>query len=646
MAALSLETIICLNFAFKRRGSRDSPYALTETLKPDTITNRAAHGPFRRSEMKRFFTIRSGGKLLFSVFCFLFSHLAAAQSVPNLTRSLSGALGAQARILWVDGTANLFRTVTKSGVATQENYTTTREGIADIVRKARAAHINRLVVDVKPLSGEVLYNSKIAPHTRQWQGKPVPDFDVLAAFIAEGHKAGLRVDAAINILSEGHKLYNIGPAYAHPEWQSIVLTVDRGLIAPDAARMSVRVPDEPDDPTKATLLEDNRAVLTGDPNARIGLDSGDGRTSPNDPGVAPYGQQFNISLDAGNRIDGMADSALLGDDPLLAAENGRLITVSRDADRQWCSAHLKPDAKIRFDVRNTRLPIAQAPHEKIACFVNALNPAPRSYELSIVREIVTNYRVDGLVLDRCRYSNIYNDFSDVSRAAFAHWLHKPVRHWPEDVYAFAPEPGEAPVHGPLFKPWLEFRAQVIRNFVAEVARLVRTVRPDITLGTYVGSWYPSYFGVGVNWGSEQTDLRYDWQTDAYPRTGYAEFFDWITTGCYHPVPFREDARRAGLSEKGSVEYLADVSTEAVANGAWVYPGLFVTEYDAHPENLLHAIEAANRHGQGWMIFDLSYIEADNYWSMLEKASVGEAVPPDALKNLLPEIRAAVSAASK
>ena len=588
---------------------------------------------------------RASTMLLTSGFWLLASLPAFAQSLPNLTRSLSGALGAQAHVMWIDGTANLFRTVTKSGVTVQENFTSTQAGVAEIARKCRIAHINRLVVDVKPLSGEVLYNSRIAPHIRQWQGKPVPDFDTLAAFIEEGHKAGLRVDAAINILSEGHKLYKVGPIYTHPDWQSIVLTVDRGLVSPDNARLPFRVSGEPDDPNKPVLLQEDRAVLTGDPNGRIGLDSGDPKTNPNDNGMAPYGQQFHISLDENNRVDGMADSALLGDDPLLAAENGRLILVSRDEDRQWCSAHLKPNDKARFDVRNTRVPITQAAHEKIACFVNALNPEPRAYELSIAREILTHYKIDGLVLDRCRYSNIYNDFSDVSRAAFSHWLGKPIRHWPEDVYAFSPQPGNDPIRGPLFKSWLEFRAQVIRNFVADVSRVVRTTRPDITLGTYVGAWYPTYYGVGVNWGSEETDLRYDWQTDAYPRTGYAEFFDWITTGCYHPTPFREDARRAGLSEKGSVEYLADLSTSAVASGAWVYPGLFVTEYDAHPENFARAIEAANRHGQGWMIFDLSYIEESNYWPILERAGT-DSVLPDTMTNLLPEIRAAVADAQE
>ena len=568
----------------------------------------------------------------------------SAQNIATLSRGISAALGAQGRVMWIDGTANVTRTVTRNGVEMREDFTTTQAGVAEIVRKCRAAHINRLVVDVKPLSGEVLYNSKIAPHLRQWQGHQVPDFDVLAAFIAEGHKAGLRVDAAINILSEGHKYYSVGPAYAHPAWQSIVLTVDRGLNAPDHARLSVRVPGEPDDLTKPILFADNKAILPAEPNSRIGLDSGDATASHSAENATPYGQQINIALDSHDRIEGMVDSALLGDDPLLPTEGGRLMTAARESDRQWCGTHLRPGMQVRFDVRNTRQPIAQAPNEKVACFINPLLPEPRKYELDIVREILTNYAIDGLVLDRCRYSNIYNDFSDTSRAAFARTIHRPVSRWPEDVFAFAPEPGDEPQHGPLFKQWLEFRAGVIRNFVADVAHVVRTTKPQITFGTYVGAWYPDYYEVGVNWGSENTDLRYDWQTDTYPRTGYAEFFDWITTGCYHPIALREDARHLGLSERGSVEFLAEQSSAAIANGAFVYPGLYIPSYEKHPETLLRALEAANRGGQGWMLFDLSYIEDFHFWPVLERANTSEVPPPDTLNGLLAEIRSVVDSA--
>ena len=202
-------------------------------------------------------------------------------------------------------------------------------------------------------------------------------------------------------------------------------------------------------------------------------------------------------------------------------------------------------------MRTGLTPIVQAPSEKVSCFVSPLHPDVRRHELDVVRELVTGYDIDGLVLDRCRYSNLYNDFSDRSRAAFEQAIQQPVARWPQDVFAFSPTPGGDIIKGPLYKPWLEFRARVIRDFVAEIARTARSLKPGIILGTYVGSWYPSYYQVGVNWGSDKTNLRYSWFTPDYPRTGYAEFFDWVSTGCYYPVATRTDARQEGLSEPGN-----------------------------------------------------------------------------------------------
>ena len=71
-------------------------------------------------------------------------------------------------------TANITRTVTQNGQTHTVDYTTTRAGVIEIVRHCKAAHINTIVVDVKPLSGQVLYNSKVAPHMTTWKGHPSP----------------------------------------------------------------------------------------------------------------------------------------------------------------------------------------------------------------------------------------------------------------------------------------------------------------------------------------------------------------------------------------------------------------------------------------------------------------------------------------
>ncbi len=579
-------------------------------------------------------------------FMLVFSSSGHSQSSPQIARSVSAGLGAQGRIMWVDGTANLARTVIRDGRTVTFDYSTTREGVEDVVRRCKAAHINTLVIDVKPLSGQTLYASKIAPRMREWRGRKLPDFDVLAAFIEVGHKAGLQIDASINVLSEGHKYFSVGPAYEHPEWQSIVYTVDRGLTAPlTGGRMSVRVPGEPSDPAAPTLLADESSILGSDPTSgMVGLESVDSKGGVVS-GSAIAGKQLNIVLDGDNRCVGLVDSALLGDDPLIAPEGGHLIPATRDSDRAWCAANAQPGAVLGFDIRTSRTPIAVAPSEKIACFVNPLHPEARKHELDIVRELATEYDIDGLVLDRCRYSNLYNDFSDRTRDAFAQWLRtrrasRGIRQWPQDVFEFPKVPNGKTKTGPLYKQWLEFRAGVIREFVADVAKTARSAKPGIILGTYVGSWYPAYYEVGVNWGSAATRLRYPWFTPDYPSTGYAEFFDWISTGCYYPIATKEDARANGLSEKGTVEYASQLSDLAVADGAFVYGGIYAADYIKHPETFIKGLEAAGRQSQGWMIFDLSYINDYDWWQYLEAAYKTDVVPPERLRGLLSEIRTA------
>lgn len=92
-----------------------------------------------------------------------------------------------------------------------------------------------------------------------------------------------------------------------------------------------------------------------------------------------------------------------------------------------------------------------------------------------------------------------------------------------------------------------------------------------------------------------------------------------------------------------MEYAADLSNQAVANSAFVYPGVYVPDYTGHPETLLKALDAAAKQGQGWMIFDISYIDQFNWWPILEKAYPKEVPAPHATPGLLSTIRGAMDA---
>lgn len=543
-------------------------------------------------------------RLLFLTACCLTQTSSAADRAPSFARTLFYYTGLQGRVLWIDATANLART-------------TTREGVAEMVNRARTAGFTTLVVDVKPVSGQVVYRSTIAERLRSWQGRPVPDFDVLQAFVEEGHKAGLEVAASLNVFSEGHKYYRVGKAYAKRDWQATVLTVRRFLRANDGSDTPVRADDDPE--------EAGVPIVYGP----------DGIIS----GATTVGKNLIATIEHTGVVSAIVDTALLGDEPLGPPETGHMVSFSSER-RTWAAAHLRPGDKLGFRVSTQLLPIADAPSERIAAFVNPLHPEARSYTLSLIREVAAKYPVDAIVMDRMRYPSIFADFSPISRAAFERWLGRSVARWPQDILEANPVPGEPVIRGPLFKPWLEFRARVIKEYLAEAAAIVRGVRPETRIAAYVGSWFASYYGVGVNWASERYPVLFTWATPSYGDTGYVEHLDWLTTGCYYGIPTRAGARALGLNEGATVETAAALSTRVTANAVPVYAGLYALNYEQRPDDFAQAVDTAIRRSAGVMIFDVSHVYTYGWWPVLEKALQGRPYAPHAYLDLVSQLRTA------
>lgn len=533
---------------------------------------------------------------------------AGAQArLPEIARALTILNGYQGRVMWVDATANIDRI-------------TNIDGIRDIVQRCNRAHITTLVVDVKPVVGQVMFKSTIAAPLRTWQQKPVPDIDVLQAFVEECGKAGIEVAASFNVLSEGHKYYNAGLAYQKPEWQSVAYVPDRQMRGPDGVPLGVRGAGEPEDAAKPLVQGSDFLLLAG--------------------GAA--GSRLAIALDDDRRVAGMLDPALMGDEPLQAPEDGRMLVLD-GPNMDWAGQHLRAGDQVRFAVSGKRVPVAAAASEKVAAFVNPLNLEARRHEMSLMKEVVEKYPVSAIVFDRLRFANLYNDYSDVSRQSFEQWIGSSIAQWPEDVIRFDPVPGEPMVQGRYYKRWLEFRARVIREFVNEATETMRTARKSIRFGAYVGSWYSSYFGVGVNWGSECLPVRTDWATDTYNRTGYAEYLDWLSTGCYYDYPTRADARMAHRESGGSVEAAAELSSRVVMGATPVYAGLYVLRFKDRPQDFLRAIQIATQRSQGVMIFDISQVYDYNWWPVLEEAFARTALPPHLDPALTAQLRSAYDA---
>lgn len=124
--------------------------------------------------------------------------------------------------LWIDASANYVALSNK-------------EGIVRYVQKAKEIGVTDLIVDVKGTSGEVLYNSSIAPMLLSWKGAiRTRDFDYLGIFISEAQSKGLKVFAAMNQFSGGNRTTQTGTIFQDTEkynWQSQTYCSD-GVIRP------------------------------------------------------------------------------------------------------------------------------------------------------------------------------------------------------------------------------------------------------------------------------------------------------------------------------------------------------------------------------------------------------------------------------
>ena len=546
---------------------------------------------------------------LFACLCLL--SLAAACSAqnpgpgplvkPTLVQAVTRAAGLEARIMWMDATANL------------DNLNTPGK-VADIMERCRRANINTVVVDVKPLIGEVLYPSKVAPRLTTYRGKTYdPSFDLLRTALEEGRRRGLKVYANVNVFSEGHKLVGRGPAYEKADWQAVTYIPDRSIATEEGSYTVWPIIGEAPPP-------DSISVYT--PGAGTARNVKPGET------YAIVADNVVLATVAGNAF---------AETTVPIPPNGFVLAGAGSAS-QWMFERLRPGVRVRWQMTDRLVPILQAASERVSVFVNPIHPEARAHELAVIREIATNYDLDGIVFDRMRYASLATDFSDLSRRAFEKWAGVTIQNWPADIYQHAADPTQETIRGPYFKLWLEWRARVIREFAEEATQIARAARPSIKCAVYVGSWYPVYYGVGVNWASDEFNAQYDWMTDTYHQTGYAPLMDWLCTGTYYGEPYRATAEKNGRDPEATVEAAAALSTRVVSDAAFVYASISVTDYANRPGPLMQAIQAGTQESQGIMLFDLVHVIQNAQWGVLEQVFPQPAVAPHDVPELLGKIR--------
>jgi uncharacterized lipoprotein YddW (UPF0748 family) len=237
--------------------------------------------------------------------------------------------------------------------------------------------------------------------------------------------------------------------------------------------------------------------------------------------------------------------------------------------------------------------------------LNPIQPVAQDYELSLIKEVVSNYDIDGFVLDYCRYYDICADFSDYSLNAFKDWAGLSSIQATDIVQSWTTSDGEVipSVTGPQYKKWLEFRSQTIHDFVSKARDAVKAIKPHLAFCSYSGAWYDSYYYVGVNWASKNYDpsTEFSWATSTYKNTGYAELLDMFMMGNYTPT----------LTGSGwwTVQGEIDGANRILMNGNILYGGIDIGNTTwSDLSNMQNAIEMILQQTKGIMLFDLSAID--------------------------------------
>ena len=403
------------------------------------------------------------------------------------------------KYIWIDAAANF------------PDFANSKENILRDLKLAKEAGFTDVVVDVRPTSGDVLFQTDVEQQV-EWLGAWMPSgytkiertatWDYLQAFIDAGHSLGLKVHAAINTMSGGNRT-SLGPA------------------------------------GKLYRESDKRYWATQ-----------------------------------------------------LLTENG---TIENTVDQNTTGSK----------------------------FFNPVHEEVQNYLFNMVEDLAAYQDLDGIFLDRGRFDGLDSDFSDYTRRKFEDHLGFKIENFPNDV--LTPDmlsgslPSELPVY---FKQWLEFRVKVMHDFFEKARERVKAINPNVDFGVYVGGWYSSYYGVGVNWASPDynTGANYPkWATADYKNYGYADHMDVILIGAY-AAPTRvygtSEWTIQGFCSKAKEKIKGDalvIGGPDVGNGAWA-----TSSDEVVNEAIVQSVDAAMSACDGYFLFDMIHLKKKDQWQYVKE----------------------------
>lgn len=350
-------------------------------------------------------------------------------------------------------------------------------------------------------------------------------------------------------------------------------------------------------------------------------------------GLVQYNSSIAAHLTESNGQTQPASLDYLGEMVKAARKNGLYIYAAMSVMTEGYAgkglAYTDPDfAKMQAQVvqvnnaEGTNVSVkkmADMPNASSVVFMNPAYSQVYDYESSLIKEVVKNYDIDGIILDYCRYYELSADFSDYSLNQFQAWAKLPNTPTPSDIVkAWERNTSNdniatgVKIAGTYAREWIEWRASNIKNFVHKMRLDVKGIKKNIVFGTYCGAWYDSYYTVGVNWASNNYDVSkdYSWATPTYKNTGYAEELDQFYTGNYTKT-INGSGWWTVNGELSGADMILKGASGALASRYYGAVDLGNTQWD-NKTNMTTAISTILNHTGGIMLFDLVHIDEAKY----------------------------------
>lgn len=143
-------------------------------------------------------------------------------------------------------------------------------------------------------------------------------------------------------------------------------------------------------------------------------------------------------------------------------------------------------------------------------FANPIHPDVQAYERSIIREIVSRYDVDGVVLDWLRFDDFHMDMGSYTRETY------------KASFGYDPITIDFTTDNEHRRQWNDWRTTQLGSYVKDINRDVESLKPGLPIGVYI---LPPEF---VECGQDASK----WKSEVDFVSPMSYFADWGFASCW------------------------------------------------------------------------------------------------------------------